>query len=308
MLSRGHIVMCSLGAAFDAVTKIKTTRDVFSNLKSIGLSTLDSIVKTFLFYRSKRMSASLNNAILTRSDALPEFLKKNVTFSHPHYWQQCLRHGGPVLLVTPHYGPFAVGCLKATMDMYGIRSVNAFYDPPEKNSSTAEYKAILSALGKNFNPIFNNRKGLVSAMRALRNNEALTMMPDVFEINNQTVYVPFLEYLTCAMTGTAFLARKSSALILTAYVRVDGSQRIVIDLDAPYQMAISDNEEEDLYRQTAIFMASLETQLRLYPEHWMYLPNLPSRLISRYTKNPSDISMKIRSLSRSLNLQSGKKL
>ena len=293
---------------FDLASNVSTTKLVYGNTRFIGFSRMPSALKTLQFYFSKRLSGEINREILRDASSLSEYLHNNVSFSNTDYWQTCIDHDGPVLLVTPHYGPFAVGCLKACLDFNGIRHVNTFYDPPEKNQSTVTYKDVLSALGYNFTPIFNDRKGLISAIKALRNNEALTMMPDVFEISSQTIYVPFFDHLTCAMTGTAFLARKSSALIAHAYVRHVNFGNIMIDIEKPYLMPVSENAELDIYNQTSVFIASLEKQLRRHPEHWMYLPNLPSRLTSAFSKNSHEIEGKIHSLSIALNLHQGKKI
>lgn len=294
-------------SVIDTISNINGTKKIFKNLRSIEFSIIDALVKLYQFYLSKRLTVYINDTIPRDAGALTAYLDNSVKISNEHYWQTCLQHDGPVLFVTPHYGPFAVGCLKASRDFNGKKMVNAFYDPPEKNSSTAPYQNLLSALGYNFTPIFNDRKGLVTAIRALQKHEALTMMPDVYQINNQAIYVPFFSHLTFAMTGTAFLARKTSALLVHAYVKHKGLGRVLIELEEPYKMEVSDNIQYDIYKQTCRTMESLETKLKSAPEHWMYLPNFPSRLTSKYSKDANEIDSIIQSLSISLNIMEHKK-
>jgi lauroyl/myristoyl acyltransferase len=292
----------------DLVNQKKITQQVFSNIRIIGFNKSQALFKTYLYFLSKRTSSAMNNAILQNTEELESFLQKHVLFSNPDYWQKCVNHDGPVLFVTPHYGPFSLGCLKASLDLKGKKMVNSFYDPPEKNNSTASYKELLSALGYNFTPIFNDRRGLVSAIKALKDNQALTMMPDVFEFNNQTIYVPFFKHLTCAMTGTAFLSRKSAALIVHTYVRHHGLRNVIIDIEQPYKMAITDDADYDIYQQTSRTIASLEQQLKKTPQHWVYLPNLPTRLTSACLEHRCDIEAIIQSLTLSLNISQENKI
>lgn len=128
------------------------------------------------------------------------------------------------------------------------------------------------------------------------------MMPDVYEVNSQTIYVPLLSNLTYAMTGTAFLARKTSALLVHAHVKHKKFGRVLIELDKPYKMDITDDVEYDIHKQTSRTMTALERQLKESPEHWVYLPNLSSRLISEYSEDGTEIESIIQSLSSCLNI------
>lgn len=238
-----------------------------------------SYLKICQHFQSMARVNELNNFCLSSShSALEDFIASKVWVDNPKYWQQAHQFDGPVIFVTPHYGPFAMGCLKAVLDMGNDKTVNAFYDPPEKNPTTAIYKDVLSSLGDGFNPIFNDSRGLVRAIKCLKKKQILTMMPDVFDLSGQSISIPFFGHFTTAMAGTAFLALKTNALIMQAYCVPDNHGGVKCILHKPFQFPKSNDADQDVYNLTSRLFKSIEQQLRLAPEHWIYLRQLDGRL------------------------------
>ena len=258
-------------------------------------------------FQSMARVNELNNFCLSSSHStLQNFIATKVWVDKPKYWQQVHQFDGPVIFVTPHYGPFAMGCLKAVLDMGKDKTVNAFYDPPEKNPTTAVYKDVLSSLGNNFNPIFNDSRGLVRAIRCLKNKQILTMMPDVFDLSGQSISIPFFGHFTTAMAGTAFLALKTNALIMQAYCIPDAHGGVKCILNKPFIFQESNDFEQDIYDLTSRLFASIEQQIKLAPEHWIYLRQLDNRLglpLPEHSNFPKNIH-KIFALAKSLQLES----
>lgn len=247
-----------------------------------------------------------NNYCLTHSrQELEAFIENKVKVDKPDYWKQAHQFDGPVIFVTPHYGPFAMGCLKAVLDMGHDKKINAFYDPPEKNPTTAIYKEVLSSLGDNFNPIFNDSRGLVRAIKCLKNKQILTMMPDVFDLSGQSISIPFFGHFTTAMAGTAFLALKTNALIMQAYCVPDNHGGVTCMLNEPFQFEQSNDFEQDVYTLTSRLFASIEQQLKCAPEHWIYLRQLDNRLGLPLPENThfSHSKHKILAVANSLNIK-----
>lgn len=238
-----------------------------------------SLRKCYQHLSSMEKADQFNQFCLSRSKAeLRQFLQNKVTLSSPDYWQQVSNFDGPVIFVTPHYGPFTIGCLKAVFDMGENKTINAFYDSPEKNPTTAIYKDVLNALGENFNPIYNDKRGLVRAIKCLKNKEIVTMMPDVFDLSGQSISVPFFGHFTTAMAGTAFLALKTNALIMQGYCVPTKSGGVNCVLEQPFQYQQTTDFEQDVYQLTSRLFLSMEKQISEAPEHWIYLRQLRNRL------------------------------
>ena len=261
--------------------------------------------RSYLHLSSMEIANKYNHFCLNSSrKELSHFLQNSVTVSSPEYWHQVHQFDGPVIFVTPHYGPFAMGCLKAVLDMGEEKTINAFYDPPEKNPTTAIYKDVLSSLGDNFNPIFNDKRGLVRAIKCLKNKEIVTMMPDVFDLSGQSISVPFFGHFTTAMAGTAFLALKTNALVMQAYCVPTKSNGVHCILEKPFQYQTTNDFGQDVYHLTSKLFASIEQQINVAPEHWIYLRQLDNRLGMPLpeNKNFSNSMNKIRAVVNSLDI------
>ncbi|WP_334038734.1 lysophospholipid acyltransferase family protein [Alteromonas macleodii] len=251
----------NLKKSFSHTNTSFTLRNVYSHLWSMERT-----------HRFNQFCLNSSHATLTK------FLNERVTISNKVYWREVHNFDGPVIFVTPHYGPFSIGCLKAILDMGATRTINAFYDPPQKNSTNAIYKDVLGSLGSGFNPIFNDKRGLVSAIKRLKNNEIVTMMPDVFDLSGQSISVPFFGHFASAMAGTAFLTLKTNALVLQAYCVPTASGGVHCLLDEPFRYVQTNDFEQDIFELTSILFKSIEQQIRKAPEHWVYLRQLNERL------------------------------
>lgn len=302
--------------------KIKRTMGMLSSIKRL---LLDNETKTKLqcslnhtackpnFLKIYQHLASMESAnqfnqfcLKSSHEELSSFLDNKVTISNFEYWKQVYQFDGPVIFVTPHYGPFTIGCLKAVLDMGEEKTINAFYDPPEKNPTTAIYKDVLSSLGENFNPIFNDSRGLVRALKRLKNNEILTMMPDVFDLSGQSISIPFLGHFTTAMGGTAFLALKTNALIMQAYCVPTKDGGVHCILDKPFQHQATNDFDQDVFDLTSKLFESIEHQINIAPEHWIYLRQLDNRLGLPLPESKNFMNSKNKALAvmKSLNLDS----
>ena len=180
----------------------------------------------------------------------------------------------PVVFVTPHYGAFGLGCLKLIQAIGRQKTVNAFYDPPAKNPSSAGFEALLKGLGYGFNALFNDSTAVLKALRVLKRGEALTMMPDVFDITGHVLYVPFFGRLVPAMAGTALFAIKSQARVVVGYACPGAGLQTTVQLSPPIEPQRTGVLEADIASLTAAIFRDMERQIRQAPQHWAYLPGI----------------------------------
>ncbi|MBV7314303.1 hypothetical protein [Shewanella sp. NIFS-20-20] len=236
---------------------------------------------TLLCYRhhfSMTMFRLLNDYIdrLSPSEVI-DFIQRRVAFSDGARWQALLDRPQALLLVTPHYGPFAIGCLKIIAEHLGDRHIHAFYDPPEKNPTTAIYQSLLSKLG-GFTPIFNDSRGVIKALRALKQQHIVSMMPDVYDTDTNSISIPFFNYLTLAKIGTAFLAHRANALIACTYTEVGFNGEITLTLASTFYPAKAATEAQAIRLTTINIFDDMQRQIAKSPAHWIYLSHLGGRL------------------------------
>lgn len=212
---------------------------------------------------------------------LNTFLERQVVIEGEAYLD-AVKHGdGSVIFVTPHYGNFPAGCLKLIKEIGHYKTVNAFYNPPSKNRSSEGFDALFQRLGYGFNPLFNDETAVLKALRVLKRGEALTMMPDVFDISGHVLYVPFFGRLVPAMAGTAMFALKGRATVIVGYNCPGEGLSSTLKLGRPLQVERTGDLESDIALLTAAIFRELEAQIRSAPEHWIYLPGMGELLADR---------------------------
>lgn len=212
---------------------------------------------------------------------LARFLDRHVDVDGQEHLDAVRADKAPVIFVTPHYGNFPVGCLKLIKEIGHVKTVNTFYNPPSKNRSSEGFDTLFRGLGYGFNALFNDDTAVLKALRVLKRGEALTMMPDVFDISGHVLYVPFFGRLVPAMAGTALFALKSRATVIVGYNCPRRGLKSTLKLGAPLVFERSGKLDEDIAALTTAIFGELETQIRQSPEHWIYLAGIGDLLAGR---------------------------
>jgi KDO2-lipid IV(A) lauroyltransferase len=220
-------------------------------------------------------------------DGLNDFLDRHVRIEGWEHLEALKHSSAPVIFVTPHYGNFHAGCLKLIKEIGHHKVVNAFYNPPSKNRTSTGFEDLFQRLGYGFNPLFNDDTAVLKALRVLKRGEALTMMPDVFDISGHVLYVPFFGRLIPAMAGTAMFALKSRANVIVGHSCPGEGLSSTLKLGRPMLVERSGDIESDIATLTCAIFRELELQIRSEPEHWTYLPNIGDLLADRLLVQPA---------------------
>lgn len=195
---------------------------------------------------------------------------------------------GPVIAFTGHFGLPVAGVLALSAVLRERCRVNTFFAPPDENPATAGFRETFERSRLNIRPLPVGPRGTIQALRALRDGELLTMQPDVFD--NRTgsaAVVPFLNGLTFAMTGTAYLAIRSGATLLPVHTTLEPGGRLVVNIGKPISYVQTGDSEEHLIRLTELLFAELERAVRARPEQWVYWQTLSERMVPGVTIAPA---------------------
>lgn len=252
-------------------------RSAFHDMSAAGITGL------YVRHRLSMRKFALVKDYLTSLgvDELNSFLDRFVRIEGREHLDAVVESDAPVVFVTPHYGNFAAGCLKLIKEIGHRKTVNTFYNPPLKNRTAQGFEALFHRLGYGYNALFNDDTAVLKALRVLKRGEALTMMPDVFDITGHVLYVPFFGRLIPAMAGTALFAIKGNANVIVGYNCPGPGLTSTLKLNAPLAYARTGNLDTDLLTLTAAIFAELEAQIRAAPEHWIYLQNMGDLLTNR---------------------------
>ncbi|MGB6837881.1 MAG: hypothetical protein WBF66_09280 [Dehalococcoidia bacterium] len=168
-----------------------------------------------------------------------------------------------VLIVTIHFGNWDHGA--AALAAYGY-PVNAIADTFRYPKMNQLVQGSREKLGMKVIP--RERVGL-GVFRALRQGETLAMLIDV-PAPDSSIQVPFFGAPAEVSSAPARIALRTGAWVVPAVV-LRGPEdptiiRPIIDVSLRYDA--TGPEEEDVHRLTALIMASLERQIRRYPDQW----------------------------------------
>src|SRR5215204_596279 len=209
---------------------------------------------------------------------LRDFCMKRIEIEGEEHFRAACETPGPVVLFTPHYGSFAVGVMRAALDIAPYKQFSVFYDSPEKNPTTYIYKGLLDRLEVGTRILYNDRTAILAGARALKKGGVLGIMPDVYEYNLGLMYVPFFGGLTVTMGGTAFFALKAKACLLPGYCLRTKRGEFLLRYDAPIELSRTGDLSEDIYQTTVRIFANMEAQFTAAPEHWVYWDRFSTRM------------------------------
>jgi lauroyl/myristoyl acyltransferase len=218
---------------------------------------------------------------------LKEFLQSLVSREGAPPWEVLSSAGRPVVLVTPHYGACVVGCLAAAQWLEGLRPLSIYYELRRQNSGI---EAMLSRIAPRAELLNADFAGSLNALRTLRRGGCVALMPDMYLDVSATVAVPFLGCWMRVPTGAAFMALKSDALLLPAYVIPERRMHVTVRFSSPIdsRSVRSGDSVQDRFILTCLLFADIERAIRRAPEHWLQWELLPR--IARPLSLPESLS------------------
>jgi KDO2-lipid IV(A) lauroyltransferase len=88
----------------------------------------------------------------------------------------------------------------------------------------------------------------------------------------QGIFVPFFGRLACTASGLARVALKTDAAVLPGFLLWrDEERRYVLEFGPPFRLIRTGDPEADVFANTEMFTAAIETYIRRYPEQWLWV-------------------------------------
>ncbi|WP_374602036.1 hypothetical protein [Arenimonas sp.] len=133
-------------------------------------------------------------------------------------FEPCLDDPRGMLVATPHHGAFVFSIVALAERIRQRRPVFVFYEAPEAHAANQIFDILYQRLfadpSSGVTVLHNNRNGLATAIRQLRQGAFVVIMPDVYKGRENTYQVPFCGRSRNVMLGTAVLARRTGTAIL----------------------------------------------------------------------------------------------
>jgi len=200
------------------------------------------------------------------SSVTPDELRQIVECTGIEHLQAAEAKGRGVILFTGHLGAWELSSF----------ALSAFGHPLSFMVRRLD-NDLIEEMIDNVRKRFGNRtfdKNAVSrqALRQLNEGGTLGMLPDVNMLAREGVFVDFFGTPASTTSMLAKLALRTGAAVVPVFVPWDNErQRFVLQVEPPLKVELTGNEEEDVLRLTASFMASIENVVRRYPEQWLWI-------------------------------------
>ncbi|NLN78426.1 MAG: lysophospholipid acyltransferase family protein [Armatimonadetes bacterium] len=188
-----------------------------------------------------------------------------VDVSGCEHLDSALSEGNGCIVITAHYGNWELLARKLALFGYKINVIARDSDDPGMTGITAQ---IRESGGYR---VFDKDRSLIGAMRALRRNEVLGILPD--QHDSQGIFVDFFSRPAATATGPATFALKSSAPLVPVFASrtADGRYNAVVYPRIDFNP--SGNIEKDTKELTSLINIAIEQAIRLQPDQWLWFHN-----------------------------------
>lgn len=182
------------------------------------------------------------------------------------FYEKAAAAGKGVLIVTGHLGAWELSSFYFSLIGHPMGMVIRRLDNPR-----------VDALVNRIRCLHGNRvlhkddfaRGLLSAMRA---GETVGILMDTNMTPPQGVFVPFFGVAACTASGLARVALKTGAAVLPGFmVWEETEQKYVLRFRPQIPLILTEDAEADIVANTALFTASIEQEVRRYPEQWLWV-------------------------------------
>jgi Kdo2-lipid IVA lauroyltransferase/acyltransferase len=111
-----------------------------------------------------------------------------------------------------------------------------------------------------------------SMVKLLRSREVLGLLIDLNALDDEAIFVNFFGVPASTNFMTAKLALRTESPIIPVFAPWDSArQKFLLQVQAPIEPEPSGNEEADVRRLTEQLTSVTETQIRRYPDQWLWI-------------------------------------
>lgn len=274
---------------------LKKEREDTSSLKKVFKQILNfndlEAVKTIKQYKDSKIKSSILKLQIPfmPHSTLVDFLKNKIVIKNRERLEQIIETNNPIIIFTPHYGDFVLGWMRLVIELTKYRNTSIFFDSPNINPNNRVYTELALTFSQKYNlkVLYNEGNSALKGLKALRNNGILGIMPDVYQLSTSSTYIPFLNQLAIAMTGTAFFAVKTKANIFPMYCYESENNNLELFIQEEINVPNTGNFEKDIYMTTLNIFNNIQQQLIKSPAHWVYWANYKNQLLPNISSKTS---------------------
>ena len=170
-----------------------------------------------------------------------------------------------ILAIVAHFGNWEMMAMAFPMAVHPLQIVYRPLDNPLLDNLFGYVRSL------NGNSLIPKTGALRSMLVQLRQNKIISIMGDQNMSSREGIFVEFFGRPACTMVGLAFMALKTGASVIPAFMvrMTNGKYRFVIE--PAVDISDTGDFEADLKENTQRFTRIIEGYVRLYPEQWFWL-------------------------------------
>lgn len=174
-----------------------------------------------------------------------------------------LAQGNGCIIITAHYGNWELLARKLAMMGYKANVIARDSDDPGMTGITTR---IRESGGYR---VFDKDQPLIGAMRALKHNECLGILPDQNESHG--IFVDFFSRPVATATGPAIFALRTGAPMVPAFAPRVSNGKYKATVYPRIEFTPTGDEEHDIHELTALMTQAIEREVRSNPTQWLWL-------------------------------------
>jgi KDO2-lipid IV(A) lauroyltransferase len=140
---------------------------------------------------------------------------------------------------------------------------------PHNDSAT---NTLIDSIRQRNGMVVISREDVRSALRTLRNNQILGILPDQ-HAGRSGIPILFFGRPASTFPGIAALAIRSGAPIIPGFAvrQPDGTHLVTIS--PPLKLLSGNDSQETVRSNTTLCTKVIEEQIKLHPDHWLWFHN-----------------------------------
>jgi Kdo2-lipid IVA lauroyltransferase/acyltransferase len=180
-------------------------------------------------------------------------------------FERAFARGKGVLSIVAHFGNWEMMTMAFPMVAQPLQIVYRPLDSPVLDDLFGYVRTLHG------NSLIPKTGAVMAIYRLLRQNKVVGIMIDQNMDTPEGVFVEFLGRPACTTTGPAFIALKTGAPVIPAFMvrMANGKYRFI--LEPAVDISDTGDFQADLKENTQRFTRAIEHYVRLYPEQWFWL-------------------------------------
>jgi KDO2-lipid IV(A) lauroyltransferase len=189
-----------------------------------------------------------------------------VEYDGLEHYTQAVAQGRGVLILTAHFGAWELSSFAHSMYGYPMRFLARRLDNPLLENLIEQYRT----LGGNRS--VDKTQAARQVLRALKQGETIGILMDLNTQTQEGIFCDFFGISACTSPLVAAFALRSLTPVVPGFLIWDEQrQKHRLRFDPPVELIITGDQHYDIVANTSRFNQIIETHIRRYPEHWLWV-------------------------------------